>query len=174
MGLKKLLGIALCLALLGTAAGCDPVGEDGGSTPLNIQVGGGSSPVSSSVGSEPEAVSASPQTSAETGNEARKAGEQVFVQQDSGAEEGYEPTVRLLEGGRFEFTAYCYDGMVYFHGTYREEGSEYVLTVEDNSAPEGAVGSDVEEIRMAVTESGLTYTGEQLGVTQEGSLFEKQ
>lgn len=66
--------------------------------------------------------------------------ELVFVQSDSGAEEGYEPTVRLLENGTFEFSAFCYDGTVRLTGTYTEEEDAYLLKPEATSAPEGAGG----------------------------------
>lgn len=95
----------------------------------------------------------------------------LFVQQNSSAEEGYEPTIRLLEDGSFEFSAYCYDGVVVLEGTYRQEGEDYCFTPKTSTAPEGAVGSSLSEFWLVLGEEGMTYTGEDLGVTFEGALF---
>ena len=75
---------------------------------------------------------------------------------DSGAEEGYEPTVRLLEKRDFEFSAFCYDGTVRLTGTYTEEEDAYLLKPEATSAPEGAVGSELTEIRLEKAEGACS------------------
>lgn len=116
---------------------------------------------------EEGSISSQPEAPEETPSPAGK----LFVQQNSNAEEGYEPTLHLLEDGSFEFSAYCYDGAVYLQGTYRQEEEGYCFTPQTSSAPEGAVGSELNEFWLIFGEEGMTYTGEDLGVTFQGALF---
>lgn len=98
---------------------------------------------------------------------------EVFVQPNSGAEEGYEPTIRLLENGSFEFASYHYDGVVILSGTYEPIEGGYRLTPQETQA-QGVMGSNLEEFTLELADSGVIYNGPEQGVTPTGAEFEKQ
>ena len=169
------LAILFCgLLLAASLAACgqgDPGSVSGaaGSVPAE----GSSAPegsASSGAGlEEPSALSPSA-LAGKTGPGPQMMEMQVFVQKDSGAEEGYEPTIRLLENGNFELSLYLYDGTAILSGTYAEEGDGYVLTPAESTA-QGFMASGAGEIRLTKTEGGVVYSGEQLGVTVDGAEF---
>lgn len=98
---------------------------------------------------------------------------EIFVQLNSGAEEGYEPTIRLLENGNFEFATYHYDGVVILSGTYEAIEGGYRLSPQETQA-QGVMGSNLEEFTLELTDSGVIYNGPEQGVTPTGAQFEKQ
>ena len=168
--MKRIASLFCGLLLAASLTACgSPAGEPGSSGPTS---GGESSAVGeSSAPAESSAlVSGSTSLPGVTGPGPQLMEMKVFVQKDSGAEEGYEPTVRLLENGNFEFSLYLYDGTAFLSGTYAEEGDSYALTVTESSA-QGFAASDVGEIRLTKTETGVTYSGEQIGVTCDGAEF---
>ena len=48
-----------------------------------------------------------------------------------------------------------------------------LLKPEATSAPEGAVGSELTEIRLEKAEGSVLYSGGSLGVTYDGAIFER-
>lgn len=94
-----------------------------------------------------------------------------FKQHDSGAEEGYDPSVVLTTDGTFIFTFYIpEDGIDQLQGTYREEDNAYVLTATEGSNQD-FYNENSEEIRLEKGDGTLTYSGKQIGVTAEGDVF---
>ena len=165
--MKRFVSLAGALLLAGALVACG-AGQGGESAP---QTAVGSGAEQSFAPSEGEAPASS--VPVQTSPAPRQMKELVFVQSDSGAEEGYEPTVRLLENGTFEFSAFCYDGTVRLTGTYTEEEDAYLLKPVATSAPEGAVGSELTEIRLEKAEGSVLYSGGSLGVTYDGAIFER-
>lgn len=94
-----------------------------------------------------------------------------FRQNDSGAEEGYDPSVILTAEGKFIFTFFTPEkGTDQLRGTYREEGDGYVLTAAEGSNQE-FYNENSEEIRLKKKDGTLIYSGKQIGVTAEGDVF---
>ncbi len=119
----------------------------------------------------------SPASEAPASSGAQSEGEQsaqeavlVLVQQDSGAEAGYEPTLTLYQDGSFQLAATFYDGTALITGTYTQEGGAYVLAPTESTA-QGVAGSDVGEMRLSPSGEGYTYSGGQLGLTFDGASF---
>lgn len=94
----------------------------------------------------------------------------VFVQENSNAEEGYEPTFRLMENGNFEFSVFLYDGTALVTGTYVEGDGAYSLTCAESSMP-GVSAQQLGEITLTITDTGVTYGGTTAGVTFDGASF---
>lgn len=119
----------------------------------------------------------SPASEAPASSGAQSEGEQsaqeavlVLVQQDSGAEAGYEPTLTLYQDGSFQLAATFYDGTALITGTYTQEEGAYVLAPTESTA-QGVAGSDVGEMRLSPSGEGYTYSGGQLGLTFDGASF---
>lgn len=119
----------------------------------------------------------SPASEAPASSGAQSEGEQsaqeaalVLVQQDFGAEAGYEPTLTLYQDGSFQLAATFYDGTALITGTYIQEGGAYVLAPTESTA-QGVAGSDVGEMRLSPSGEGYTYSGGQLGLTFDGASF---
>lgn len=94
-----------------------------------------------------------------------------FKQHDSGAEEGYDPSVILTTDGTFIFTFFRPEkGTDQLRGTYREEDDAYVLTATEGS-DQDFYNANNEEIRLKKGDGTLTYSGKQIGVTAEGDVF---
>lgn len=93
-----------------------------------------------------------------------------LVQQDSGAQAGYEPRVTLYEDGGFSFYAAFYDGSATITGTYAQADGGYVLSPADTTA-QGVAGSDVGEMTLSPCQGGYAYGGGQLGLTFDGAVF---
>ena len=166
--MKRITAIMCGLFLAASLAAC---GQGSGETSsASVSAGGVSSRESSVQESVPAQSGPSSSLAGKIGPGPQVMEAQVFVQKNSGAEEGYEPTIRLLENGSFEFSLYLYDGTAFLSGTYAEEGEDYVLTPTESTA-QGFAASDVGEIRLSKTEGGVTYSGEQLGVTADGAEF---
>lgn len=163
--MKKLGYILLAAALCLTAAGCS--GGEASSAPL-------SSPAASSAVSAPVSSSApSSDAKLQTGPGPQVVEIQGFMQENSGAEAGYEPTIRLMENGSFEFSVFLYDGISLVSGSYEDIEGEYVLTCTQSSST-GMAASDLGEIRLEKTDTGVIYHGVQAGVTGDGAVFIKQ
>lgn len=159
--MKRVMSIMLCLVFLAAFAGCTP--SEKGSRLSQV------SQVSSSSGAE----ESSNTIIDNTGPGPQVMEMEVFVQQESDAQEGYEPTIRLLENGNFELSLFLYDGVATLSGTYTEEESSYVLTVTESSA-QGFAASEVDDIILEKTDDGVIYTGRQIGVTFDGAVFKAQ
>lgn len=120
---------------------------------------------------EPRTMEAPP---VEEGDTAVADGQETVLelsQQESGAEAGYEPRVTLYADGTFEMFASFYDGAATISGNYTQEGDGYVLTPTESTA-QGVMGSDVGEMTFSPEEQGYAYSGDQLGLTYDGAVFE--
>lgn len=115
-----LCGLMVTLAL--TACGAQGQGES--SSAVESQA---SESVSQAESSQPE-LKPEPRTMDEASEESQEREVEssqeslVLVQEDSGAEAGYEPTFTLSDDGTFELFVSFYDGTATITGTYTEQG----------------------------------------------------
>ena len=149
---------------------------------LCLSACGGQDEVSSAAPQSQESQAALPQSQslpeespaseapASSGEQSAQEAVLVLVQQDSGAEAGYEPTLTLYQDGSFQLAATFYDGTALITGTYTQEGGAYVLAPTESTA-QGVAGSDVGEMRLSPSGEGYTYSGGQLGLTFDGASF---
>ncbi len=94
-----------------------------------------------------------------------------FKQNDSAAEDGYDPSVILTADGKFIFTFFIPEsGTDQLRGVYREEDDAYVLTATEGSNQD-FYNANNEEIRLNKEDNTLIYHGKQIGVTAEGDVF---
>ena len=169
--MKKRLYALLCACLLGLClSACG--GQDGTpSAAPQSQESQAALPQSQSLPEESPASEAPASSGAQSeGEQSAQEAALVLVQQDSGAEAGYEPTITLYPDGTFALFASFYDGSVTISGTYAQEGDGYVLTPTDSTA-QGTAGSDVGEITLTPSGGGFAYSGGQLGATYDGAVF---
>ena len=151
--MKKRLYALLCACLLGLClSACG--GQDGTpSAAPQSQESQAALPQSQSLPEESPASEAPVSSGAQSeGEQSSQEAALVLVQQDSGAEAGYEPTLTLITG------------------TYTQEGGAYVLAPTESTA-QGVAGSDVGEMRLSPSGEGYTYSGGQLGLTFDGASF---
>lgn len=94
----------------------------------------------------------------------------ALVQEESGAEAGYEPRITLFEDGTFQFFVCYYDGTSTVSGTYVENGGAYVLTPTGDTA-QGTGASGAGEMELTPSGEGYVYSGEQRGLTCDGAVF---
>ncbi len=163
-----LCGLMVTLAL----TACGAPGQGGSSSPVESQAAPSVSPVESSQPEqEPESsVAARSSVESQEGEVESSQEALVLVQEDSGAEAGYEPTFTLAEDGTFELFVSFYDGTATITGTYTEQGGSYLLTPHESTA-QGAMGSDVGEMTLTPEGEGYVYSGGQLGVIFDGAVF---
>ena len=169
--MKKRLYALLCACLLGLClSACG--GQDGTpSAAPQSQESQAAPPQSQSLPEESPASEAPASSGAQSeGEQSAKEAALVLVQQDSGAEAGYEPTLTLYQDGSFQLAATFYDGTALITGTYTQEGGAYVLAPTESTA-QGVAGSDVGEMRLSPSGEGYTYSGGQLGLTFDGASF---
>ena len=173
--MKNLIGkiaISLCLCgVLGlslTACGDNNQEEkDGQSAKASVS----SSALNSQAQQSSSTASVNPKLDTASGPQEVKI--QVFVQENSNAEEGYEPTIRLMENNSFEFMVFLYDGTALVSGSYEEGDGAYTLHCENSNMP-GVSPEDLGDIELTVTDTGVTYHGSTAGVTFDGASFAKQ
>lgn len=162
-----LCGAALALALAACGGANPPAGTESQPSLVSSQAESAQQE-SSQQAATPQPRQAEP-SQGESASSAAE-GALVLTQQDSGAEEGYEPTITLYPDGTFALFASFYDGSVTISGTYAQEGDGYVLTPTDSTA-QGTAGSDVGEITLTPSGGGFAYSGGQLGATYDGAVF---
>ena len=168
---KRIQAALLALALLLGLAACN--GQEEASPPASqSQVSSaGSQEEPSSQSPTPRSGEGEPSSQVESVPEEEPAQEGlVLVQQESGAEAGYEPTITLYPDGTFALAAAFYDGTAQITGTYVSQDGGYVLTPTDSTA-QGVAGSDVGEMGLTPSGEGYTYSGGQLGLTFDGASF---
>lgn len=167
MKLKRLVALLCGVLLAAFLTACGSRGEAGNSPAVSekAKVSWEESSPDSRAASKAETLSSQPES------EASQAGEALtFVQKESGAEAGYEPTVRLFPDGTFTFSVYLYDGTATLTGVYTDKGDDYLLTVTESTAQGFAAGT-AGEICFTKAGESVFYSGEQLGVTADGAEF---
>ena len=166
--MKKRLYALLCACLLGLClSACGGQDEVSSAAPQS-QESEAAPPQSQSLPEESPASEAPASSGAQSeGEQSAQEAALVLVQQDSGAEAGYEPTLTLYQDGSFQL---AYDGTALITGTYTQEGGAYVLAPTESTA-QGVAGSDVGEMRLSPSGESYTYSGGQLGLTFDGASF---
>lgn len=169
--MKKRLYALLGACLLGLClSACGGQGEVPSAAPQS-QESQAALPQSQSLPEESPASEAPASSGAQSeGEQSAQEAALVLVQQDSGAEAGYEPTLTLYQDGSFQLAATFYDGTALITGTYTQEEGAYVLAPTESTA-QGVAGSDVGEMRLSPSGEGYTYSGGQLGLTFDGASF---
>lgn len=169
--MKKRLYAFLCACLLGLClSACGGQDEVPSAAPQS-QESEAAPPQSQSLPEESPASEAPASSGAQSEREqSAQEAVLVLVQQDSGAEAGYEPTLTLYQDGSFQLAATFYDGTALITGTYTQEEGAYVLAPTESTA-QGVAGSDVGEMRLSPSGEGYTYSGGQLGLTFDGASF---
>lgn len=169
--MKKRLYALLCACLLSLClSACGGQDEVSSAAPQS-QESEAAPPQSQSLPEESPASEAPASSGAQSeGEQSSQEAALVLVQQDSGAEAGYEPTLTLYQDGSFQLAATFYDGTVLITGTYTQEEGAYVLAPTESTA-QGVAGSDVGEMRLSPSGEGYTYSGGQLGLTFDGASF---
>ena len=169
--MKKRLYALLCACLLSLClSACGGQDEVSSAAPQS-QESEAAPPQSQSLPEESPASEAPASSGAQSeGEQSSQEAALVLVQQDSGAEPGYEPTLTLYQDGSFQLAATFYDGTALITGTYTQEGGAYVLAPTESTA-QGVAGSDVGEMRLSPSGEGYTYSGGQLGLTFDGACF---
>lgn len=169
--MKKRLYALLCACLLSLClSACGGQDEVSSAAPQS-QESEAAPPQSQSLPEESPASEAPASSGAQSeGEQSSQEAVLVLVQQDSGAEAGYEPTLTLYQDGSFQLAATFYDGTALITGTYIQEGGAYVLAPTESTA-QGVAGSDVGEMRLSPSGEGYTYSGGQLGLTFDGASF---
>lgn len=169
--MKKRLYALLCACLLSLClSACGGQDEVSSAAPQS-QESEAAPPQSQSLPEESPASEAPASSGAQSeGEQSAQEAALVLVQQDSGAEAGYEPTLTLYQDGSFQLAATFYDGTALITGTYIQEGGAYVLAPTESTA-QGVAGSDVGEMRLSPSGEGYTYSGGQLGLTFDGASF---
>ncbi|MFQ6893122.1 MAG: hypothetical protein ACLRS7_13120 [Acutalibacter sp.] len=169
--MKKRLYALLCACLLSLClSACGGQDEVSSAAPQS-QESEAAPPQSQSLPEESPASEAPASSGAQSeGEQSAQEAALVLVQQDSGAEAGYEPTLTLYQDGSFQLAATFYDGTALITGTYTQEEGVYVLAPTESTA-QGVAGSDVGEMRLSPSGEGYTYSGGQLGLTFDGASF---
>lgn len=169
--MKKRLYALLCACLLSLClSACGGQDEVSSAAPQS-QESQAAPPQSQSLPEESPASEAPASSGAQSeGEQSAQEAALVLVQQDSGAEAGYEPTLTLYQDGSFQLAATFYDGTALITGTYTQEEGVYVLAPTESTA-QGVAGSDVGEMRLSPSGEGYTYSGGQLGLTFDGASF---
>ena len=138
--MKKQLYALLCACLLGLClSACG--GQDGvPSAAPQSQESEAAPPQSQSLPEESPASEAPASSGAQSeGEQSSQEAVLVLVQQDSGAEAGYEPTLTLYQDGSFQLAATFFFNDTATTEIYTQEGGAYVLTFAGASfLPEGA------------------------------------
>ena len=160
---------ALAVALTLTACGSVPQGSSQGveSSQAEESV---SQTESSQPTSQPESSAVEEPSSQSQVEKSVQETAVVLVQQDSGAEAGYEPTFTLNSDGTFSLFVAFYDGTATITGTYTAQDNGYVLTPEESTA-QGVMGSEAGEMTLTQEGAGYTYSGSQLGLIYDGAVF---
>lgn len=169
--MKKRLYALLCACLLSLCfSACGGQDEVSSAAPQS-QESEAAPPQSQSLPEESPASEAPASSGAQSeGEQSAQEAALVLVQQDSGAEAGYEPTLTLYQDGSFQLAATFYDGTALITGTYTQEEGVYVLAPTESTS-QGVAGSDVGEMRLSPSGEGYTYSGGQLGLTFDGASF---
>lgn len=169
--MKKRLYALLCACLLSLClSACGGQDEVSSAAPQS-QESEAAPPQSQSLPEESPASEAPASSGAQSeGEQSAQEAALVLVQQDSGAEAGYEPTLTLYQDGSFQLAATFYDGTALITGTYTQEEGAYVLAPTESTS-QGVAGSDVGEMRLSPSGEGYTYSGGQLGLTFDGASF---
>ena len=103
-----------------------------------------------------------------TGSEQSEADGDLYVQNADGA----DVKILLKPDGTFVFNPVMYDGMPEIKGTYEFDGSTYVLTPTESNAHNVDIES-MGQITLEESSEGLVYSGAEIGVTIDGSIFYK-
>ena len=169
--MKKRLYALLCACLLSLClSACGGQDEVSSAAPQS-QESEAAPPQSQSLPEESPASEAPASSGAQSeGEQSAQEAALVLVQQDSGAEAGYEPALTLYQDGSFQLAATFYDGTALITGTYTQEEGVYVLAPTESTS-QGVAGSDVGEMRLSPSGEGYTYSGGQLGLTFDGASF---
>ena len=169
--MKKRLYALLCACLLSLClSACGGQDEVSSAAPQS-QESQAAPPQSQSLPEESPASEAPASSGAQSeGEQSAQEAALVLVQQDSGAEAGYEPTLTLYQDGSFQLAATFYDDAAPTTGTYTQEEGVYVLAPTESTS-QGVAGSDVGEMRLSPSGEGYTYSGGQLGLTFDGASF---
>lgn len=171
--MRKKMGFAIGAFLLAlTLAACGNAQGSGSATAESQAVVSAAQEESSqpSLKPQPRTLEEAPAESGSSGETASQQAALVLVQEDSGAEAGYEPAFTLYPDGTFELFVSFYDGTATITGTYTEQDGGYVLTPSGSTA-QGAMGSDVGEMTLSPEGEGYAYSGGQLGVIFDGAVF---